>query len=569
VHDLTGADSSRSIAPSALPDLPAPTALSDFTTDSDWRFPLARWLAPALLGIVAFALVLEITDPPGPGVDPDALAYVGSAESFARHGQLRIPTAHWDSGDSTSALSHFPPGLPIAVAVPVRLGMDPVQGSRLVSATAAFVTVATLAFLVGEATAPLAGILLATALFAMSAMHVVHLSVLSEPLFLAFLALTLAAMVRRDEQPWLAGLWAALAALTRYAGIAAVGAVALWSVARRSTTGERVRRGMWALLPAARLQGFWFVRTKLVASASSIREIALYGDLGRSIREGATTLASWLVPDADGALDPADAMPHRGAIAAVAGALLVVIVLTGTVRALRQRRAPGSAIDASDATTALRLLAASTLLVVCYLGLLIVSRLVADPGIPFDERILSPVIVLGATIAATGIALWWRSTRAELPKIALCGALLGWWFGAASTMWVDASYVMAWGSDFAGDQWHRSELLAWGRAHGRGHSLYSNWPVVAYFYLRRPARDVPRLNETDQLREFADSVRANDGLVLAFNESGMEYVTVDSLAKVPGLRMIARLHDGAVFAPAPAAATPARPPTVALPSPRR
>ena len=57
---------------------------------------------------------------------------------------------------------------------PVRLGMDPVQGSRLVSATAAFVTVATLAFLVGEATAPLAGILLATALFAMSAMHVVR-----------------------------------------------------------------------------------------------------------------------------------------------------------------------------------------------------------------------------------------------------------------------------------------------------------------------------------------------------------------------------------------------------------
>jgi len=331
-----------------------------------------------------------------------------------------------------------------------------------------------------------------------------------------------------------------------------------------------VRRGLWALLPAVLLQGIWFVRTKLVASASSIREIALYGDLGKSIREGATTLASWLVPDADGALDPADAMPHRGAIAAVAGALLVAIVLAGTIRALRQRRADGSAaVDAPDPTTALRLLAASTLLVACYLGLLIVSRLIADPGIPFDERILSPVIVLGTTIAATGIALWWRSTRAELPKIALCGALLGWLFGAASTMWVDASYVMAWGSDFAGDQWHRSELLAWGRVHGRGHALYSNWPVVVYFYLRRPARDVPRLNETDQLGEFADSLRANDGLVFAFNEAGMEYVTVDSLAKVAGLRLVARLHDGAVFGPAPDAATPGRPPTAALPSPPR
>jgi hypothetical protein len=31
-------------------------------------------LPAALLGIVAFALVLEITDPVAPGLDPDALA---------------------------------------------------------------------------------------------------------------------------------------------------------------------------------------------------------------------------------------------------------------------------------------------------------------------------------------------------------------------------------------------------------------------------------------------------------------------------------------------------------------
>jgi len=523
-----------------------------------------------LLGIVAFALVLEITDPPGPGLDPDALSYVGAAESFALHGQFRTPTSHWQSADSMAALSHFPPGFSTAMAIPVRLGMDPVQSSRLVAATSAFVMVATLAFLVGEATAPLAGILLATALFAMSAMHVVHLSVLSEPLFLAFLALTLAAMVNHDERPWLAGLWAALAAMTRYAGISAVGAVALWSVAREGTIAERVRRGVFALLPAIVLQGVWFVRTKLVASASSIREVALYGNLGPTFRQGARTLATWLVPDTDGRLDPADAMPHRGVIAVAAAALLLVVVLTGALRALRQYRAERAAghVAAGESNTApaLCLLAASALLIGCYLALLIVSRLVADPGIPFDERILAPVIVLGTTIAATGIALWWRSTRAELPKIALCGALLGWWFGSASFMWVDASYVMDWGSDFAGDQWHRSEVLAWARANASGHALYSNWPVVAYFYLGRPARDIPRLDETELLREFADSVRARDGLVLAFNEAGGEYVTVDSLAKAPGLRMITRLHDGAVFGPAPRVATPALPPTAAPPS---
>ncbi len=451
--------------------------------------------------------------------------------------------------------------------------MGPVQSARLVSATAAFVTVATLAFLVGEATTALAGILLAVALFGMSAMHEVHLSILSEPLFLAFVALTLAAMVRRDERPWLAGLWAALAAMTRHSGISAIGAVGLWSVAKAGTLRERLRRGLLAVLPAVVLEGVWFARMKLVATAEPVRELALYGNLGPTIKQGATTLASWIVPDTDGALDPSDAMPHRGAIATAAGVLLVIVVLTGTLRAIRQRRAAragtGAAADAADPSAALRLLAASALLIACYLALLIVSRLIADPGIPFDERILAPVIVLGTTIAATGIALWWRSTPAELPKIALTGALLGWWFAAASFMWVDASYVMAWGSDFAGDQWHRSELLEWGRAHGRGHALYTNWPVVPYFYLGRPARDVPRLDEAGLLGDFADSVRAHDGLVLAFDVPGVEYVTRDSLAKVPGLRMIVRVHDGAVFGPAPFVATPALPPTAAPPSPPR
>ena len=501
--------------------------------------------------------MLDITEPPSPGLDPDALAYLGSAESFAFHGEFRTPTAHWQSSDSTSALSHFPPGFATAIAIPVRLGMAPMQGARLVEAAAAFVTVTTLVFLVGEAAAPLAGILLATALFAMSAMHEIHLSVLSEPLFLAFVALTLAAMVSRRSAPWLAGLWSALATMTRYAGLSVIGAVVLWSVARGGTRAERVRRGVWSLLPAAVLEGLWFVRTKLVATAEPIRRLAFYGGLEPSIKQGATTLASWLVPDADAALDPADAMPHRGAIAAVTGALLIAIVLTGVWRARREREA-SSAVKGpeADRSDALRLIAAAALLVTCYLGLLLLSRLVADPGIPFDERILAPVIVLGTTIAVTGIALWWRSTRAELPRIALCGALLGWWCAAASATWIDARYVMAWGSDFAGDQWRRSELLEWARTEGRAHPLFTNWPVVSYFYLGRPARDVPRLDEADLLRAFADSLRARDGRVLAFDVPGVEYLPMDSLMKAPGLRVVARLHDGAVLAAAPVRPVP-------------
>src|SRR5919201_902751 len=98
-------------------------------------------------GVAAFALVLVVTEPPGPGLDPDAASYLGAAESLARHGTLRIPLASWASPDTTSPLVHFPPGLPIVVALPVALGMPAVQGARLVNEAAAFVTAAAIVLL--------------------------------------------------------------------------------------------------------------------------------------------------------------------------------------------------------------------------------------------------------------------------------------------------------------------------------------------------------------------------------------------------------------------------------------
>ena len=159
-----------------------------------------------LLGALAFALVLAITDAPGPGLDPDALQYMGAAESLAAHAEYRVPKAKWDSADSTEALAHFPPGYPTILAIPVRLGMSPAQGARAVEATAAFITVTTLVLLVSAAVAQLSGILLAVGLFAMTSMHEIHVSVLSEPLYLACTVLALAAMVWSPDKPWRAGI---------------------------------------------------------------------------------------------------------------------------------------------------------------------------------------------------------------------------------------------------------------------------------------------------------------------------------------------------------------------------
>jgi len=521
---------------------PLPTLVftGDRLTPRNWQNVIKQLLPAALLGAAAFALVLVITDPPGPGLDPDALSYMGAAESVAAHGEYRIPTAKWTSADSTEPLAHFPPAYPTVLALPLRLGMTPAQGARLVQATAAFVTASTLVLLVSAVASPSAGILLVVALCAMTSMHEVHVSVLSEPLYLACMVLALAAMVLAPDRPLRAAIPAAVGVMTRYAGASLVGAVALWALMQPGRWVERVRRAAIALVPALVLQGVWVLRTRAVAGTSEIRKFALYGDLGPTLEQGGRTLAAWLIPDAGADHDP---IPHRPGLALAAGFVLAVLVGIGAWRAWASARA---ARDERPLMT-WRLFTAASLLLVCYLGLVGVSRIMADPGIPLDQRILAPALLLLMTMAATGLTLWWRGTRLQVARVAVAAALIAWWYAAATATRADAHDALSWGSDFAGEQWRESELLAWARSDGAGAPLYSNWPAAVYFYLHRPARGLPRASDARTMAAFADTVRVRGGRVLLFDVKVEEIAPNDSVIKARGMRTLERLQDGVVL----------------------
>ena len=523
----------------------------------NWQTVVAQLLPAALLGAVAFALALIITDPPGPGLDPDALAYMGAAESLAAHGDYRIPTAKWASADSTSALAHFPPAYSTMLALPVRLGMTPPQAARLVQALAAALTVATLVLLVSAATTPLAGMLLAVALFAMTSMHEVHASVLSEPVYLACTALVLAAMVRVPNRPLSAGIPAAVGVMTRYVGASLVGAVVVWQLAQRGPWRVRLRRAVVAALPTIVVQGAWVLRTRAVAGAGEIRKLAIYGDLHPTLAQGAATFTAWLIPHPGTSTEP---LPHRGVLAFAAGCALLALVTIGVFQTWRmirnetaQRRrsesdgSHGNDRILSSESGALPLITAAALLILAYVGVVLVSRLLADPNIPLDERILAPVLLLVMTIAATGVSLWWRATRLDIARIAVCGALLGWWCASATSTLAEARYALDWGSDFAGEQWRHSELLTWARSDGAGVPLYTNWPSAVYFYLHRPAHELPTRRDARTLAAFADTLRIRGGRVLLFDVQTTEFAPRDSLLKVRGLRILARVRDGTVL----------------------
>ncbi|HEX6965536.1 MAG TPA: hypothetical protein VF166_07030 [Gemmatimonadaceae bacterium] len=512
---------------------------------SDSALPRRRVLLALLAGIAAFCIVWIATAPPGPGLDPDSASYLNAAESLVRHGALRAPTFYdWASPDSTEPLAHFPPGMPTALAIPRALGASQPTAARLVEASAALVTAGSTLLLVGAAAGPLAGVLAMLMLFATPAVLETHLSILSEPLFYALLVVTLTLMVRAPDRPLRYGITAAVGSLVRYAGISLVGAAVLWAFALGTTLRERVRRAAIAALPTLFGYGAWLARTKY-ETGGGVREVGVYHGFMATVREGAATVAAWLAPSLDeGAV--------RTLVALVVLALLVALV----VAAVRRRSIHDGATRRATSIPPHRLLAATLLLAGVYVTVVVLSRLFADGAIPFDNRILSPLILLVELAVVVSLAVWWRAPGTRALRVVAAAVLLAWWGASLASSWNDVSYMMENGSDYGDVQWRTSPLVAWARTDGARCALFTNHPTALYFQAHRLVRGTPLAQPLDTLRAFADTLVARGGALIAFDEpSGAFAVPPDSVLRALSLERIARLADGSVWVPASIAST--------------
>ena len=495
-----------------------------------------RWrVLPALLaGLAAFCLVWLITAPPGPGLDPDSMSYVSASESLVHHGVLRVPAFYdWASPDSTEPLAHFPPGLPTALAIPRILGAPEPTAARLVEATAAFVTAATVCLMVASASGAAAGALAVLMVFATPAIVGTHLSILSEPLFYALLALTLASMVWRPDHPLLAGIVAAAGSLVRYAGLSLVGAAVLWMFARGGSARDRLRRALVAALPTIVAFGAWLVRTRW-ETGGGVRDVSVYSGFAATVQQGVDTMASWLAP----ALDDG---PWRSVVALVGLAALIALV------AAAARRLARAGDDRARGTVPRRLLAATSMLAVVYVAFVVLSRLFADGAIPFDDRILSPLILLLEIATVVSLAAWWRPQRIMLRAVA-ASALLVWWGASLVVSWRDVRDALTDGADYADTRWRTSPLVAWARGDGAGCAIFTNHPTALYFQAHRFSRGTPLDQPSDTLRALADTIAARGGALVAFDERNEEFaIPPDSVLRALSLRPALRTTDGAVW----------------------
>ncbi len=483
---------------------------------------LPRLLLPFGFAAAAFAAVLWITRPPGPGLDPDAMSYLGAAESFARTGAFRIPEGAWDDADGTESLGHFPPGFSLALAGPVALGADPIQTARVVEAISAAAAVGLATWLAGLTAGTLAAVLAGALAFASPAFTLDHLRVLSEPLFLALLVVTLALMLRMRERPLIYGSAAALAGLVRYAGVALGAAAAVWALAGPGGWRRRLARAVLAFAPTALVQGAWALRAR--AESADVRTFGLTGGFVPTFREGWTTLATWLAPGIE-----APALRTVGALAVAAAACWLLWLAARKERGFFLALAIGT---------------------VSYAGLVVVSRLFADASIPFDERLLSPLMAFGSLAVAAAAATVWRDA----------GRMARWIGGGIAIAWLAAS---AWqtaitvrearegGWGYAGVEWRESELVRWLRSDGAAHRLYTNSPADVWFATGRRSWLLPTSLDAVTMRAFGDRLRSTHGAVVSFVNPEEPEADPAGLASRLGLIVAGRFDGVTVWVPAP------------------
>ena len=503
-----------------------------------------RILLPAVLfGFAAFWGVIEVTEPPGPGLDPDALAYLGTGNSLAHGHGLRVPSSGWASTDTMAPLVHFPPGFPATIALGITAGATPVNAARFVEAAAAAVTAVSVVLAAGAAGGVIAALMaLGIAAFT-PAFVMVHAGVLSEPLFLALLALFTWQLSRERrgvdmKRTLVLGALAAGATLVRYAGASLVVAVVLeawWTVDGTwlATWRLRARRALVAAELPAIVLAAWVITRPHSEDAEKIREVGLYtSGIGTMLLGGLHTAARWLAPGVGS--DNATTM----AAIAVFAALLALVVRT--VRAMRRGAVPA---------TELRLYRATAIVLCSYAFVVGASRLLADPGIPLDDRMLAPVFLILSLRIGVALAAFWRESLLAHRGIVLLtvGITASWIWGSED---VSAGWVhdfRADGGDLAGHEWIASPLVAWAAHAPSGTPLYSNWPAAVWFHTWRATHELPSDLDSGTVREFGAKVGREHGALLSFRARAEDYAPPDSLAVLAGLVAVERWPGGTIW----------------------
>jgi hypothetical protein len=211
----------------------------------------------------------------------------------------------------------------------------------------------------------------------------------------------------------------------------------------------------------------------------------------------------------------------------------------------------------ATAAPARRMIRTAGIVAVSYLGLVGASRLLADGHIPLDDRLLSPLMLLGTLVLGVLCAAFWSDARVDgVRRMLVVGVVASWCWGASEIgRWWWNIYTED-GGDFASREWALSPTLAPLDTIPAGVPLYTNWPAAIWFHTGRPSRFLPPGPDSLQAKRWGEQVTRSGGVVLVFQATGPDVLQQDVILRRSGLARIASYADGAIWGASGAQGTP-------------
>jgi 4-amino-4-deoxy-L-arabinose transferase-like glycosyltransferase len=475
------------------------------------------------------AYVIYSGTPWGPGLTPDAVAYVHSA------GLLR------DGWRLMQLPSNWPPGYPLVLALGEGVSGDLMVAARVVQAIAGGASL----WLFSRVLEQLGFARQLAALFALSLLLQpgfldVHLMMWSEPLFLVLVLLDLLALqaLLRFPERWdyclALGLACGVAIIIRYAGAYLI---PLNIVAIVCFSGNRDWRRRMLAAAAATGVGLlplfvWLGFNRYRGSAGTGRVLAWHPLSEQDFAELARTVADWFH------------LP--GGFGLPIALLLALAVLVGLL--------PNRS-DNADATLMRRVLALNVLF---YLAFLWASISLFDNSTPLDYRILFPIFPF--CMASSALVLGRTSLIPRMARMVLALSLIAIICAGSYAGWLHWRHSRAEGNYLSSRGFQEMPVLQLLRSVPAGLVVATNGPELFEIYLRRDALMLPekfsptsRLAQTDY-RSALNETMARSDLVVYFRPMARRtYLpTPDEIGGFPALAKVYEGEDAIVWVKVPA-----------------
>lgn len=447
------------------------------------RLSTALRVLPIVFAFVMAGGVLMITHQHGIGMwAADSVSYARSAEKLLKEGALRVPLTRWDEERQDDApLSRFPPLLPCLLALLGYISnLEPMETARWLNAACLLVL---LLMLISFAPRSPLYLLTLLAIVISPAIYPVHLVLLSEPLFLVLCAGIFLTTQRMFDSPLnirlllASALLCGLATLTRYAGLFTMPcAVALLLLHPISLRAKLMRVIIFTFSYAIIVMP-WFLWLKTLQQPPRTLGF-LPGNFWDAMKwQFAETVTLWIFP---------------GWLPLKLRAFLSGLLLLWLLSRLRQYVA---AVTWAKATSLL----APLIWMTGYAAFIVIARFVADDGIAFDHRILSPLALYLLLLVGSFLQATMLKPTHLLPAAALLLSI------GIHNAYSTAPYIIdsvTHGFGYADETWKSSTTLAWLKTLPPETTFFSNAPEAIATLLPINVKWIPLREEEARLEEF-------------------------------------------------------------------